>query len=273
KSSKKSKNFEELKTALQKINAIYRKPYSTFALSSICIEMGRNIVKLTENCKNAGLCEKDIGFIKADDTKELVRKLSEILKTEKLFTLAKQLNCTKNNRNKLSKRVTQFEQIWVKTLKHEKVGKIVNADVFSFISENADAIETGIKSLNKAELELLNLINAFREEIGLIPLIVKSKTLKTATDNYIQMMIKMENISHIGSDGSNPAQRAKKSGFKGKSIGENLYRGIKNANLPENVLNSWFHSAEHLKNIISNDFDSCGVSKSGYNWCMLFGGP
>ncbi len=270
---KNAKKNEELTIKYQRIKAIYRMPYSTFALSSVCLTMNQNIEKLAETFKNAGLSEKDIEFIKADATRKIIEKLTDILQIEKLFMLIQQINCEKNVKNQLNKRITQFEQIWGKILNHEKVGKIVNADVFRYISENTDVIDVGIKSLNKAELELLKLINSFREEIGLIPLIVKPKTLKSATDDYMLLLIKMDEISHIDSKGTNPEQRAKNSGFKGKNIGENLYRGIKNANHAENVFLSWFQSADHLKNIISKEFDSCGVSKTGFNWCMLFGGP
>ena len=271
--SKNAKYLKVLTAKYKKVKAIYRKPYSIYPLTSICEIMNQTSEKLDETYKNASLNEKDIEFLKTEKTRKILNMLSDILQIEKLLKLVKLMNSTKNNTSKMSKSITQFEEIWKKTLNHEKIGKIVNADVFSYVSENTEAIETGIKSLSKAELELLNLTNSFREEIGLIPLIVKPKTLKSATDNYMLMLIKMDEITHIGTDGTNPAQRAKKSGFKGKNIGENLYRGIKKANSAESVFLSWFQSADHLKNIIGNNFDSCGISKTGFNWCMLFGGP
>ena len=84
-------------------------------------------------------------------------------------------------------------------------------------------------------------------------------------------------FSHSGRDGSNPAQRVERAGYRYRSTGENIAAGpIK----PEDAVAGWIKSPPHCANLMDPAFTEMGVafavdpgSKMGVYWTQAFGTP
>jgi uncharacterized protein YkwD len=79
-------------------------------------------------------------------------------------------------------------------------------------------------------------------------------------------------MSHTGSDGSSPWQRAKRAGYD-DAMGENVAYGYRS---PTAVMNGWMNSAGHRANILNCSARALGVglaySRGGDPyWTQLFG--
>jgi uncharacterized protein YkwD len=84
-------------------------------------------------------------------------------------------------------------------------------------------------------------------------------------------------ISHGGRDGSSPAQRIERAGYRYRSIGENIAAGQAK---PEEVVAGWLKSPEHCANLMNAAFTEMGVafaveknSRLGVYWTQTFGTP
>ncbi len=84
-------------------------------------------------------------------------------------------------------------------------------------------------------------------------------------------------FSHAGRDGSGPAQRIERAGYRYRSIGENIAAGQMK---PEDVVAGWLKSPEHCANLMNPAFTEMGVafaiernSQMGVYWTQTFGAP
>ena len=84
-------------------------------------------------------------------------------------------------------------------------------------------------------------------------------------------------MAHTGRDGSTPADRATRAGYRWRSVGENIASG---QTTPEAVVESWIKSPPHCANLMAPQFTEMGVaysvdsaSKAGIYWAQLFGTP
>ena len=84
-------------------------------------------------------------------------------------------------------------------------------------------------------------------------------------------------MDHTGRDGSSPAQRITRSGYRWREVGENLARGIMT---PEDAVAGWLHSPEHCANLMDPAFRHMGVAyavnprnDAGVYWALEFGTP
>ncbi len=101
-----------------------------------------------------------------------------------------------------------------------------------------------------------DLINAYRREKGLKPLRLDA-TLTAAAKNHSRDLAKWDRISHFGSDGSNPWDRVKRSGYNAKLAAENVGTGQVSF---EEVLKGWKESPGHNKNLLLADADHMGIA-------------
>jgi uncharacterized protein YkwD len=86
-----------------------------------------------------------------------------------------------------------------------------------------------------------------------------------------------DDLSHTGHDGSSPADRVTRSGYKWSHVGENLASGMIS---PEEVVNGWVGSPHHCENIMNPKFSQMAVaysvnarSSGGIFWTQVFGTP
>jgi uncharacterized protein YkwD len=90
-------------------------------------------------------------------------------------------------------------------------------------------------------------------------------------------MVRYDYFSHTGHDGSDPAQRVERAGYKYRSTGENIAAGQVKA---EDAVATWIKSPEHCANLMNPAFTEMGAafavdskSEMGVYWTQEFGAP
>ena len=121
-----------------------------------------------------------------------------------------------------------------------------------------------------------DLINAYRKEKGL-RLLKLSPELTAAAKAHATDLSKWDRISHYGSDGSNPWDRVKRTGYKARLTAENVGTGQIDFN---EVIKGWKDSPGHNKNLLMSDADHMGVAlvqdpKTEFKsfWTLVIGSP
>jgi len=101
-----------------------------------------------------------------------------------------------------------------------------------------------------------DLINQYRVENGLKPLKL-SAALTDAAKEHSRDLAKWDRISHYGSDGSNPWDRVKRTGYKPRLAAENVGTGQISF---DEVLKGWKDSPGHNKNLLLSDAREMGLA-------------
>ena len=109
------------------------------------------------------------------------------------------------------------------------------------------------------------------------PPLTASATLEKAALAHAEDMAKHDSLEHEGSDGSTPAQRVERQGYRWATVGENIAAGATTA---EQVVQGWLDSPGHCANIMGGQFTQMGVayvvnrkSTSGIYWAQVFATP
>ena len=107
--------------------------------------------------------------------------------------------------------------------------------------------------------------------------LVRSIELSQVALAYAQQMASLQFMDHTGRDGSSPAQRISRSGYRWSEVGENLASGIMK---PEDLIAGWLASPEHCANLMDPRFREMGVAFAvnphdarGVYWAMEFATP
>ena len=121
-----------------------------------------------------------------------------------------------------------------------------------------------------------DLINAYRKEKGLKPVKLNGE-LTNAAKAHSKDLSKWDRISHFGSDGSNPWDRVKRSGYNARLAAENVGTGQTNI---DEVFKGWQESPGHNKNLLLSDAEHMGIalvqdSKTEFKtfWTLVMGTP
>jgi uncharacterized protein YkwD len=121
-----------------------------------------------------------------------------------------------------------------------------------------------------------DLVNAYRKEKGLKPLTL-SPELTEAAKAHSRDLAKWDRISHYGSDGSNPWDRVKRTGYKARLAAENVGTGQIDIN---EVMRGWKDSPGHNKNLLMADASHMGIAlvqdpKTEFKsfWTLVLGSP
>lgn len=107
--------------------------------------------------------------------------------------------------------------------------------------------------------EVLTLLNAERARAGCQPLTIDPK-LTLAAQRHSQDMAVNNFVSHIGSTGTNPGQRASSVGYIWSTVGENVAAGYTTA---EAVMSGWMTSDSHRQNLLNCAYIHIGI---GYTY-------
>jgi uncharacterized protein YkwD len=120
-----------------------------------------------------------------------------------------------------------------------------------------------------AVARVLALVNSERGKVGCSPLTLNAKLSKAAQDHSADMA-SHQNMSHTGSDGSDPGQRITAAGYSWSAYGENVAFGY---STPEAVMAGWMSSPGHKRNILDCGFKEIGVglAQPGSYWTQDFG--
>lgn len=109
------------------------------------------------------------------------------------------------------------------------------------------------------------------------PAVRWSPQLEHAAAQHAQDMAAHAYLEHRGRDGSTPAQRVSRAGYRWRSVGENVASGQVT---PEDVVDDWLRSPGHCANLMNAEFTEMGVAygvnmKAGsvVFWAQSFGRP
>lgn len=138
------------------------------------------------------------------------------------------------------------------------------------------------QAISREVLEFVNEARSQRRRCGWIrfgpaaPLAL-SDALQAAALAHARDMAGRRKLSHAGGDGSTPGERARRSGYRWRTIGENIASGQSTA---EQVVAEWLSSPRHCSNLMSPDYSEMGVAyavasqgEPGIYWAQLFGAP
>jgi uncharacterized protein YkwD len=115
--------------------------------------------------------------------------------------------------------------------------------------------------------------NKERARMGLPPLHL-DRLLIAAAQEHAQDMAERRTLTHEGADGSTPAQRSERQGYRYKQLGENVAAGQRTV---QEVMQNWMQSPPHRQNILG-DFSDMGAARAydtggATYWCVVFGRP
>ncbi|MFD7433889.1 CAP domain-containing protein [Streptomyces sp. NPDC059861] len=124
-------------------------------------------------------------------------------------------------------------------------------------------------SASTAAKRVVALVNSERSKAGCSAVKLNAKLTDAAQDHSADMA-SHRNMSHTGSDGSDPGQRITKAGYDWRTYGENVAYGYSS---PEQVMDGWMSSPGHKKNILNCAFKEIGVglAQPGDYWTQDFG--
>ncbi|TBL31668.1 CAP domain-containing protein [Verrucosispora sp. SN26_14.1] len=120
--------------------------------------------------------------------------------------------------------------------------------------------------------EVVRLVNVERAKEGCGALSIDDK-LMTAAQRHSQDQADTQNMSHTGSDGSNPGTRLDRVDYTWRTYGENV---AWNQRTPAAVMDAWMNSEGHRANILNCAFTEIGVgvaSSNGPYWTQVFAAP
>lgn len=133
--------------------------------------------------------------------------------------------------------------------------------------------------------EVLRLVNQARasarkcggQRFAAAPPLTLAPLLEKAAQAHARDMAKHSLFEHRGSDGSAPAERVTRTGYRWRTVAENIAAGARD---PETVVKGWLDSPGHCGNIMSADYTQMGVayavepkSSAGIYWAQVFGTP
>ena len=129
----------------------------------------------------------------------------------------------------------------------------------------ARAEAPAVEELGTVAARVLDLVNDAREEprrcgrrrFEAAPPLTLSPALTDAAARHARDMALQGSFGHRGSDGSQPAERVSRAGYRWRATGENIAAGQANADA---VVAAWLDSPGHCTNIMRPQFTEMGVA-------------
>jgi len=116
--------------------------------------------------------------------------------------------------------------------------------------------------------QVLKRMNQIRVKHGLHRLSV-NRRLTAASSAHARNMAARDFFNHKGSDGSTPAKRALRQGYKYCRIAENIAKGQKSL---DEVMVAWMNSTKHRDNILDREVREFSLVRgNGDIWVMNLG--
>lgn len=126
--------------------------------------------------------------------------------------------------------------------------------------------ETSTASLNAAEQNVVELLNAYRQQNGLSP-VKASPGLSQAAAWITEDMTAKKYFNHFEPGGRSPFQRAVDCGYPSQNIGENLAISGSGGG----AMTLWKGSAGHNANMLMSRWVVVGIGQAGGYWSMVLG--
>lgn len=105
---------------------------------------------------------------------------------------------------------------------------------------------------------MLCLHNVERRRRGL-PELRHDDRLQRAADAHAEDMVDSGFFEHVNLDGVRPAQRMRRSGYRGRLMAENLALGEGDRGAPASMFDDWMHSPGHRANIVHPRLREIGI--------------
>jgi uncharacterized protein YkwD len=126
------------------------------------------------------------------------------------------------------------------------------------------------------ETALLQMINAFRQQNGVLPALTRQAQLDSAAVTHSRDMVTRCFFDHVNPDGADPGVRIAATGYQANSWAENIYKGSGNLGSAAEAFDAWKNSAGHRANMLSAEVTEIGIGtaldSSGFmNWTNVFG--
>ena len=146
----------------------------------------------------------------------------------------------------------------------------------------APAVEMSEQAAGRRVLELVNQARATPRVCGNRKFNAArplrwNEQLAAAASMHAEDMARGNFFSHTGRDGSNPAQRVERAGYRYRRTGENIAGGHMQ---PEAAVAGWIKSPPHCANLMNGAFTEMGAayavnakSEMGVYWAQEFGTP
>lgn len=140
--------------------------------------------------------------------------------------------------------------------------------IFCNCTEKGDVVDFKKKMLEEINSKRLNGCFCGEDSMPPVQELLYDESLEFAAQRHVHDMTENNFLSHIGSDGSTPSNRAADAGFMGAYIGENIARGFISV---DEVMSRWFSSTEHCKTMMDPYYSFMGIAYEEYYWVQLFG--
>ena len=139
-----------------------------------------------------------------------------------------------------------------------------------------------LRAISQRVLELVNEARSHarrcgRETFAAAPPLQISPLLERAALEHSRDMAAHDYFEHEGRDGSAPAERVTRQGYKWRVTGENLAAGVTTAN---EAVSGWLASPHHCANLMDPRFTETGIayavkpaSQLGIYWTQVFALP
>lgn len=136
---------------------------------------------------------------------------------------------------------------------------------------NAELAASGKSTTDKEELELVRLTNAYRMEMGLMPVRLDERLVQAARGHSQEMA----NLGYFGHESptpgrKSPGDRAKLAGYRSGSVAENIAMNSGGITAAASF-HMWYNSAGHHRNILGGGF-AIGVGKTAKNMTQVLAG-
>lgn len=133
-----------------------------------------------------------------------------------------------------------------------------------------------VESYKTGQDELLNHINEVRtrgcrcgrRSYPAAPPLRWNEKLETAARRHARDMSRNDFFDHRGSDGSDIGDRISAAGYRWGAVAENIAWGDLT---PETVIEGWFDSPGHCRNLMNPDYEETGVAWEGKYWVQKLG--
>jgi uncharacterized protein YkwD len=144
---------------------------------------------------------------------------------------------------------------------------------------------TAIEDSAAIAARVLELVNAARKEsrrcgrrmFEAAPPLTMARALTDAASRHSRDMAQQGSLNHRGSDGSQPAERVTRAGYRWRAAGENIAAGQWTADA---VVAAWIDSPGHCENLMGQQYTQMGVAFAlapskdpGIYWTQVFATP
>jgi len=141
-------------------------------------------------------------------------------------------------------------------------------------------LERDSAAISRRVLELTNDARARARRCGgtyfpAVPPLALNRGLEQAALEHSRDMAAHNYMDHTGRDGSSPADRITRTGYKWRLVGENLASGMMT---PDEAVSGWLQSPHHCANLMTGRFAEMGLAfgvnpstDAGVYWTQTFG--